>query len=244
MPVQALSTSPRLAVTKSDDDEQTPVEKPAIQLTAAQSVLQARFVDRVERTSLGQRLLEKPWINHVKILGKMDEPVQFETRKGASSGGVINVKDIDSIGSRQRQTAVLTHEALHAHHHHTNPDAYKRRMDSNGTHAGWTNAEEELTITGLDPTAPGEPYDPLNENAVRQELDLRERYSSRNSCDDLQHLMDYEEYLVHQKEAARQEPLISDKASFAESIARFKTSLTLRSSAPRPQRGRGSSRSD
>ncbi|RKP48321.1 hypothetical protein [Trinickia fusca] len=165
----------------------------------AYKMRQARFKTALESNAVGRGLLQDPRIVNSRLSNDPSQPPVYQGGENEFEG-VINLRDKSSFPSEAEHHATFTHEALHKLHHMEAPAEYARRKQADGTHPGWSNAEEEYTITGTDPSAT-HPADPApSENAARTELGLNERNSHFAVHDDLPHRMTNEQYRAHRRQ--------------------------------------------
>lgn len=158
-----------------------------------------RFKAALNSNSVGRELAQNPYIVNSRLTNDPSEPPIYQGGGEDKYEGVINLRDANSFPSRAEHDATFTHEALHKLHHMESPELYGQRKQTNGTHPGWSNAEEEYTITGEDPSALRSPPTRLSENTARTELNLNERNSHFAVRDDLPSRMTAAEYRVHRQ---------------------------------------------
>lgn len=203
MPMQINPNPARPPVERNDSAPASPRQEPAEQADGNarnRRSLRNRFMESLARTPIGREISEMPFLDKVAVVNDPLQPPLYQVDPADPGKRSINMREPGYFGSADRQAAVLTHEAIHALHHFSDPEAYEKRKASEGTHAAWTNAEEELTITGDDPTRKDMPKDPFNENAVRAGLGMRQRNSARASFEDLPHSMNRQDFLKHQQD--------------------------------------------
>lgn len=154
-----------------------------------------RFVQALNSNSVGRELLKDPHVVNARLINDPSQPPVYQGNPENQFEGTINMRSLNSFPSTAEHHATFTHEALHKMHQTHDPAEFKRRQGANGTHSGWSNAEEQLTITGKDPTLsrPEQP-DHLSENVARRELGLKERHSHLPANEDPHRDMTAAEY--------------------------------------------------
>ena len=153
-----------------------------------------RFTAALNSNSVGRELAADPHVLHTRLIHDPEQPAIYQAHPDNRFEGSINLRSLDSFASPAEHHATFTHEALHKQHQVHDPDAFRRRQAASGTHPGWSNAEEQLTISGRDPSDPSAQESPLSENRARRELDLRERHSHLPASEDPPRDMTHEEY--------------------------------------------------
>lgn len=137
-----------------------------------------RYIEALQTTQVGRALLEDPVVRNVRLTNNVEDNAVYQAGPGFDPyRGAINLRDASSFPSRAEHDVTFVHEALHHKHNLDDRDAFKKRLHQNGTHDGWSNAEEEFTITGRLGPYPNAPSTVLHENAARQELNLQLRHA-------------------------------------------------------------------
>lgn len=182
-------------------------------------ILRKEFHSALGRNAVGRALLTDPHVANARLKRDMTQPPVHTARKNNPFEDTINMSG--HFPSIEEHSATFTHEAIHKFNHQTQPTIFEQRRAQNGTHPGWSNAEEEFVITGRNPhdkstvySVPSKPgYSAFNENAARVEMGLKVRNSHAGSDHDLPSMMNAQEYAEYQRKQREAEPL--DQNPFA-----------------------------
>jgi hypothetical protein len=153
-----------------------------------------KFEAALSSNSVGRALLTDPHVRNARLIHDPTAPPVYSGKKENPGEGTINMHSSSSFSSLAEHHATYTHEALHKAHQQWAPAVFEKRLATSGTHPGWSNAEEEFTITGRDLAFPSFPRSTFTENTARAELGLRARNSHMSVSDDLPNDMTSEEY--------------------------------------------------
>lgn len=156
-----------------------------------------KFEAALSSNSVGRALLTDPHVRNARLIHDPSSAPVYTGNRENPSEGTINMHSQSSFDSLAEHHATYTHEALHKAHQQWAPTVFEKRLATSGTHPGWSNAEEEFTITGRDRAFPAFPHSTFTENTARIELGLQPRNSHRSVSDDLPSDMTAAEYTAH-----------------------------------------------
>lgn len=175
--------------------------------------LKEQYHQALGMNSVGRALLTDPHVRFARLTHRPSEAPVYSSNPENHYEGAINVlppsEAVHSLSNPEEYSATYTHEALHKAHETWAPKVFQERKRSPGTHLGWSNAEEEFTITGRDmvfrpPRFSAFPNSVLNENRARSEMGLKPRFSHAGQAEDLPFDMSAEDYAERQEQRRRE----------------------------------------